>query len=300
MRRALIALLLGSPAFADCLFRAFVPGARGNETAEDYLARVDPANFSPVGNAEKKSAAVYRIKLSDEREYTVRVESVRDEANFESFAAAFARSAPGIEATPVRRFEGEDAKRIARKIAKTDRGFSDNFGRNAEESPNFVVTLSPYYKSLKTGEDIFKAKDIWLPDDGTVANVERVLSPAVIGKVADLWAINTTLGIKDFHSANWLSQGNQVLGIDFASTNATFLEGRKDLEGPIANPFIIGGGLKPQMRDFLQSRMSREMKEFLRTLTSSKLRTLAEQHGLQATNAQIEGMIARARLIAGG
>lgn len=285
---ARLSLILVTVAFAQkttrsCLFERMV-AERKQATQSAYLAAFDPAKVDPTATQKIRSMRI--VTDSEGRKYFVRFPSKFDPTDFEMFASEFLGKAPGVETPKLRRLSEAETKQLHEVLKRDvpDSAFPD--GR---------ATIAPFYEGMTSGLAYIRSRGI---DSGevTLENV-KALPAELVTKLADLWALETILGIDDFHAENWMEHDGQVLGVDLANRSPTFVKGLVtiDISGA-ASPFGLGD-LDYSTRRFLVRNLSPALKRYLRGVKEEQIEAMAVGAGYRLSQRELDGIVMRLTLM---
>ncbi len=135
------------------------------------------------------------------------------------------------------------------------------------------------------------------PLKGILIEGAKRLPPQILTDLSDQWAIYTVLGIRDFHPGNWLLMGDRTMAIDSALNSVDFKNGLSSLRlNSHMQPFDKTDPTT-EVYNFLLSRLSSGAVKFLENLTADRVRQIAAQSSFPLTDDQLQGILARARLV---
>lgn len=117
-------------------------------------------------------------------------------------------------------------------------------------------------------------------------------------QLADVWALNTVLGMPDSHSGNWIYLNGKVCAIDFAYQSPDFNSGIASLKLDEAHD-PIDYKWAPNRSTMLAS-ISPALRGYLTSLTPEKIRALAAANGFPLTDVALNGIMARVKLVLNG
>lgn len=232
--------LFGAEATAG-LREKIIPKNAYNAHEFEKSQRVSVSVFYDAPNAEKQLDALLGGSKFD-RNFLVAAGNIH-ELDFEDLLETIVELWPQASRTEKARF-AEDIKSL--------------FPSLKHEQPEFVFS---HFRKHATADLLDQLQ------------VQRIKSlPAGLRRqVADSWLLYTALGIRDFHSKNWLLHGNTVLPIDLGYTRAKFLP----LNGTGKWQPYRQGPMTPRILKLLLEDASPAMYDYLRSLRAENLQQLA-------------------------
>lgn len=115
-------------------------------------------------------------------------------------------------------------------------------------------------------------------------------------ELSDTWAIDTVLGINDFHRGNWLLKDKVLLPIDKAYKTGQRLDASGSFKGisleDAQEPFGFGE-ISDEVYLYLLRHVSAKTAERLKGLSASELQALAKEAGYEAPKQYLSQVVAR-------
>ncbi len=282
-------LVAGTIALADrstplakfCFFDRVAP-ARGKATPADYVSAFDPANVTIVNKIRRMRVVTDQAG----RQFFVRFQSKYDPTDFEVFASEFMAQAPGVQTPKLRWLTVEETRVLMTTLGRDVPDTADIGGR---------ATIAPYYPEIPNGAQYLESLGLD-PQQITLEQIKQ-LPPRLVTKLADLWALETVLGMDDFHAQNWMIKDGDVLAVDLANRTKAFTRGTETLDIPAArSPFGLAD-MDFTTRRFLTRQVSPQMRAYLKKQTSTSMRATAVGAGYPLSQRELNGMLNRVVLL---
>lgn len=254
-----------------------------------------------IRNVEVLSGrGVVRLDLADGRRLVVRsAQQMEADPQFESFAGAVMRTAPGIHVSPVQVLSDQASQKLKSVLQQDPRVL-----HYTQLQPPFSLTE---YTPGARGDDALRYFGIDDPNPGNdesiaalLRNMQRV--PLNMRRqLSDLWVLYRMLGIWDFHFENWIhSSDGKVHGIDFAFRSPWFDAGINIPEESLMYPYANSAAdLYPGIARALLRSVTPEILQYLQDLRPEAIQAISDASGFSLTPQALQGIELRRRTLLG-
>jgi hypothetical protein len=246
---------------------------------------------------------VIMLSYADGRKKVLRLTSVPSVVKFEKFVSDFLNIKAAIYTPEISVLDKQETSEIVNKLTK-DRQFSEKL-TGINQNNWLAASLSDFLDGYITGSSYLHLRKFVDEDPYAPLSNESIkaVPEDVRTRLFDLWALLVALGVRDFHSGNWLIHElglePRIVPIDLNARSEAFLEGLEDhVSSYVHHPFSkrpADGGVTAE---FIQKNISDKMRRFLLNLSVVDIGSVALGARYPITLSQIIGIRQRSRFIA--
>jgi len=231
----------------------------------------------------------------------VRLESDANDLAFEEFATGFFADAGLLTAQILRSKLPEDlSQRLSSHLALfSDSSIQEEFAANRTPEVSVATFFDePFMLGVTFLNQFDSYRQAAAEDPAARAEQWRRLDKRLQANLADHWAAHVVLGISDMHPSNWLiGPRSQVASIDLAMRSVIFERGMEKVHWlTLLSPMGPGNITAAHFQELVAA-ISPAMHSYLADLDRDQMLAIAKRSGFPLTTPQINGALARARLL---